>query len=340
MEECFCNEPGFCQFFNKEMTADPPSWQWCQSATSEERKAYKERSDLGLQTKRRRSPSGKIITLDALINTTKAKLIPQLKKYNISGIVGVPRSGLITASIIAVELNLPLYSFNGKELVLLSSFSEYGGCRMEHFNQSGDCLLFIDDTSSSGFAAKNIKELFPESIFAVTYSTPVGTKHVDHYGEILENPHILEWNFFNSLHVQHALFDIDGIFCKNVPIEILNDEEKEIAWLETVEPYLERIPKLFKAKALVTGRLERYRDVTEAWLKRHGFNYNKLIMFPTEREEERNLKHHFVVGQYKGEIAKKMFAKFFVESEMPEAKIIKETFPNTCVICPNDGVYF
>ncbi len=41
MDKCECIGPGFCNFFKQEMTYDPPNWQWCQSATEEERKKYK-----------------------------------------------------------------------------------------------------------------------------------------------------------------------------------------------------------------------------------------------------------------------------------------------------------
>ena len=41
MEKCQCPKHGFCQYYKQEMTYDPPNWQWCQSATPEEREKYK-----------------------------------------------------------------------------------------------------------------------------------------------------------------------------------------------------------------------------------------------------------------------------------------------------------
>ncbi len=36
--------------------------------------------------------------------------------------------------------------------------------------------------------------------------------------------------------------------------------------------------------AIVTGRLERFRPQTEAWLRRHGVEYGSLVMNPGDRK--------------------------------------------------------
>ena len=38
--KCQCESAGFCSLFKKEMTFQPPNWQWCQNATEEERKGH------------------------------------------------------------------------------------------------------------------------------------------------------------------------------------------------------------------------------------------------------------------------------------------------------------
>lgn len=37
---CQCKESGWCDLYKKEMTSSPPNWQWCQSASEDERKEY------------------------------------------------------------------------------------------------------------------------------------------------------------------------------------------------------------------------------------------------------------------------------------------------------------
>jgi uncharacterized HAD superfamily protein len=337
--KCECANAGFCSLYNKTMTSNPPNWQWCQNATPEEREKYKERSDLGIEKIKRRNKPGSIITIEDMLNVTRTKLMPKIKNLPISGIVGVPRSGMIPASVMSVELSLPLYSLQGSELKLLSAFSEYGGLRMGFFKPASGKLLFLDDTANSGYACNQVRQLFPNCLFATVYSTTLASNIIDYYGEILEPPHVLDWNFFNSAHATNSLFDIDGVFCENPPWEVCQDEQSYINYITNVEPHYKRIPKLFYAKALVTGRLEKYRSITEEWLKKHKFNYKKLIMFPTEREQERNNNHYFVVGKYKADVASQDKAIFFVESEMSEAKVIKEYCPKLYVACPNDYVY-
>lgn len=40
MQKCICDNPGFCNYFQIEMTLNPPNWQWCQKACSLEREAF------------------------------------------------------------------------------------------------------------------------------------------------------------------------------------------------------------------------------------------------------------------------------------------------------------
>ena len=249
---------------------------------------------------------------------------------------------MLPASLLAVLLSKPLFSIVDQDLHMLKFMSDFGGTRMVNFSRRKDLkdlsLVFIDDTSHSGKTAEKVKEKFGDNIkFGSIFTTSSGSEHIDFYSEILEPPHFLEWNFFNSMYTSTTMFDIDGIFCKNVPIEVLHDEDRHIHWLENVEPYLNRIPKLFSASKLVTGRLERYRSITERWLKKYDFSYGELIMFPTEREKERNTDHHNVVGDYKAKIFNSNRDKYFVESEMSEARVIKSKTTKT-VICPNEGI--
>ena len=45
MEECQCSKHGFCDYYNQNMTYDPPNWQWCQSASEQDRIKYKQQCE-------------------------------------------------------------------------------------------------------------------------------------------------------------------------------------------------------------------------------------------------------------------------------------------------------
>ena len=40
MPECQCENAGWCDLFKKEMTYDPPNWQWCKSLSEDQRREY------------------------------------------------------------------------------------------------------------------------------------------------------------------------------------------------------------------------------------------------------------------------------------------------------------
>lgn len=40
LSKCQCQHAGWCDVFKKEMTFDPPNWQWCQSLPEDQRKSY------------------------------------------------------------------------------------------------------------------------------------------------------------------------------------------------------------------------------------------------------------------------------------------------------------
>jgi len=339
LSKCQCPNPGFCDVFKMVMGEDPPDWKWCQSSTAQEKQHFydlrrKVKPQIPIPERSRRFV--KISDLyDAAI-----KLMPYVSRFD--GIVGVPRSGMLPASLLSVLLSKPLFSIVDEKLEMLKFMSDFGGTRMNNFQTNKDIkdlsLVFIDDTTHDGTTAKKLKSVFGENISVVSiFSTSFGAEHIEQYSEILEPPHLLEWNFFNSGYTGSTMFDIDGIFCDNIPIDVCEDEERYTKYLQEIIPYSHRIPKLFKASKLVTGRLEKYRGITENWLRRYGFNYDELVMFPTEREAERNANHFQVVGEYKAEIFNSDKQRYFVESEPSEAKVIKSLTSKT-VICPNEGV--
>lgn len=332
--KCCCDKPGFCSLYGKVMGEVPPNWKWCQNATPEKREEHYKQN----KNKKKNNKAFEIVSNEKLYKTTE-KIISYIQDKKIDGIVGVPRSGMIPASLLSVFTSLPLYSIQKDKLVLLGFESDFGGTRMTRYSKNPSNLLFIDDTCYSGKATKKLKDNFGSNIkIAVVFSTTYGLQFIDFAAEILEPPHFLEWNFFNCIFATEAMFDIDGLFCPNVPYEIAIDENKYIDFITNVKPYFNRIPKLFKASKIVTARLEKYRDITETWLKKHEFNYDQLIMFPTERQEERDKNHVIVAGTYKAEIFNSSIKdKFFIESETSEANII-QSLTNKTVMCPSNLV--
>lgn len=335
MKKCACDQHGYCEYFRQEMTYNPPNWQWCQSATEEERKRYK--IDCDKKHERRQSYlAGEYVKTSRMIEDCKNLLLPQVYGLNLKGVLGVPRSGMLPASMLAMWLNLPLYYLDeDNNLKILTGATGFGGARMKNYKEKNGKLLVVDDTIYAGRAMNLIKEKIPEDIlFAAIYFRPESEYRPDFFGRELSSPHLLEWNFFNSGYLKDCIFDFDGIFSPNVPIPICEDEQKYIEFIKNVKPFPHRIPTTH-CRGIATGRLEKYRDITEEWLERHGISYGFLKMFPTEREAERNLNHAEEVSSFKAKIFLQSDAYFFVESEVSEAVKIRQK-SKKLVICPEE----
>lgn len=345
MNKCQCPNHGFCSLFQQEMTYDPPNWQWCQNATPEERAKYK----IDCDKKHKRNATGpwcypdnlsvRFSTVSSLAEECKKYLLPKLAKLNLKGIVGIPRSGMIPATLCALWLNLPMYGIKDDgELYIMSNSSEFGGLRMSKFKDRRGDILLVDDTLSSGRsmqrALSSIKT--DENIITCSvYANPSELDKVDVYGLALDHPYILDWCFFNTSYMEKSYLDLDGILSPDVPLSVVNDEEKYIEYIKNTTPIQHRLPNLYKVKGIVTARLDKYRDITEEWLKRNGVKYDELHMFPTEREEERDRNHIDESSSFKADVYSKSQAFIFVESNKLEALKIHEK-SGKVVICPDD----
>ena len=339
MKKCQCPTHGFCSYFNQKMTHDPPNWQWCQSASEQDRIKYKEQCDKKhkrLKIQAEEYLAGQYITNAQLIRDCKNLLLPQIANLDITGVAGIPRSGMFPASMIAMWLNLPLYFLNSEgSLVPMSGASEFGGVRMKNHRPKHGRVLVVDDTVYAGTAMNELKKrVIEDAYFCTVYLKPEAKKVVDFYAKELPPPHLLEWNLFNCTYIEHALLDFDGILSPNIPFDVLADEEKHIDWLKNVEPYYHRLPR-FKCKGIVTARFERYRKITEDWLARHGVQYDSLTMMPDEMEEARLKDHVGVSSTMKAEKFLDSDAHFFIESELPEAVMIRKK-SGKLVICPEE----
>jgi len=338
MKNCECDTPGYCEFFKKEMGENPPHWKWCQNASENERKHYKTACDLKRKNENIEHEKSFFITYKDMIDDCVNLLTLKISKMQISGIVGIPRSGMLVSSICATSLNLPLYTLSQGEIVPCNSISEFGGFRMLGYKPNSGKLLVLDDTVFGGNTLQKIKtSLGNDYHYGALYVRPDLIEKVDIFGKELEKPHLLEWHFFNSTHTENTLFDLDGVFSPNVPMSCCADNDKYEEYISNVEPFYHRLPKVHKLKAIVTGRLDKFRKITEDWLKKYDIEYEDLIMFPTEKEKQRDANHVQEVGIYKADVYKRSDGHFFMESEKSEGAIIKE-LSNKRVILPNDGV--
>ncbi len=77
--------------------------------------------------------------------------------------------------------------------------------------------------------------------------------------------------------IKNYLIDIDGTVTEDVP----NEEPERMVTCEPFPDALDTLNKWFEEGHIITfftSRTEEHREVTEAWLDKHGFKYHGLLM--------------------------------------------------------------
>ena len=252
-------------------------------------------------------------------------------------VVGIPRSGMIPAYMIALFLN--------KRACSLDEFIEGRLPSVGIRNVSKDSIqnvLIVDDSVRSGRAQRLLREKLDKmncdnytiKTLAV-FATDASKNKVDYYFEITQLPRIFQWNYLYHPDSKNWCFDIDGIFNRD-PTETENDDG------DNYRNFLSTVPALFIPNypilALVTSRLEKYRPETETWLKKNGIQYEHLFMLDLPTKEERQKKNAH--AKFKAEIYQSLpNATLFVESESRQAEEIALLSGKPCICTQNDCLY-
>lgn len=253
------------------------------------------------------------------MNTLILKNLHKLP-HDLDLIVGVPRSGMLPANLIALYLNKPFTD--------IDSFVEgkiyASGERGKDLNSLNiHRVLIMDDSISSGNAMSkalskvdSVRDKY-NIMTGVVFATTNSAEKVNFYCEKIDSSRIFQWNIFHHNILQKSCVDIDGVLCVDPPV----DDDGPI-----YRKYIMNAPALYTPTVtidtLVSCRLEKYRKETEQWLKNNNIKYNKLILldFPSKAERVKWGKH----GEYKGKMMKDSGNLLFIESSLSQAKVINQ----------------
>ncbi|HKK63984.1 MAG TPA: phosphoribosyltransferase family protein, partial [Bacteroidales bacterium] len=239
-------------------------------------------------------------------------------------VVGIPRSGLIPASIIALQLNKPFQPLDS----FLSQKDPYSGERMRKAlkklqDSKERRILVVDDSTNSGHELRKRKKQIEEAnleghfYFLCVYGSKESFHLPDICLELVETPRIFQWNIMNHKYLENSCLDLDGVLCVDPKHEQNDDGEKYRDFILNARPLF--IP-YFKLGHIVTSRLEKYRKETEIWLKSNGIEYGQLHMMQYETAEERRKDNKY--GEYKAKIFINTKSILFIESEKRQAHTI------------------
>lgn len=201
----------------------------------------------------------------------RERLLPNLPR-DIGTVYGIPRSGMIPASLIATAIGARLGILGGPSFI---------GARQKNFAfPGGDKILVVDDSVHHGRAIKGSRSVL-ESLGARYYTCAVythsqSTHLVDFFADILDDQRIFEWNFAGIKFAGTFCWSLDWVICmwtSRLPGCLVDSIEE----LRSAKPlYLPQI----RVRAIIAERAERWRAETEAWLARYGVVYDELIMLP------------------------------------------------------------
>lgn len=248
-------------------------------------------------------------------------------------IVGIPRSGMLAANLLALYLDLPLTDVEGLcEDRIFQSGQRLNSIRTNNLLKKKK-ILVIDDSVCSGSQIKKVKTRLSDAgiseqiYYGAVYVSPAGHNYVDFWYENVDLPRIFEWNIMHHDILTNSCVDIDGVLCRD-PSQQENDDGNEYRrFISTVNP-------LFVSSKtigwLVTCRLEKYRKLTEEWLSKHDIKYKHLIMMDLPDKETRiALGTH---ADFKAKVYKTTNAALFIESSYNQAQGIAQCTGKT-VLC-------
>lgn len=240
-------------------------------------------------------------------------------------VVGIPRSGLLPASLIALAFNLPLADVAGcarGEALACGRTKRpvraaVDGAEMRH-------ALLVDDSIQSGASMEEARAALQAALPHVKitalaiYGVRGFSMGADIVFERVGEPRVFQWNVMHHKVLASACVDIDGILCAD-PTDAENDDGAGYRrFLASAAP-LHRPTR--RIHALITSRLEKYRASTEDWLAAHGIEYGQLLMLDLPDAATRRARA--IHSEFKAECYGAMKeARLFIESEERQAREI------------------
>lgn len=256
--------------------------------------------------------------------------------------VGVPRSGMIVATLLACYCNKPLSDID--TFVEKKWYSSGNTKRNFGVSSYSDIkkILVVEDSSSSGRSIQEAKQKFKdvqekiEVLYLAAYVTKETRNNVDIFFRVIDIPRLFEWNFMHHDILEKSCVDLDGVLCIDPSKEENDDGEKYKSFIMNARS--KYIPTR-KIGWIVTARLEKYRKLTEEWLENNNIDYDHLIMMDEvdTAKERRELGNHarFKASKYK-DLKKSVL---FIESDQKQAELISQ-LSGKDVICTGTQVLY
>ena len=235
-------------------------------------------------------------------------------------VVGVPRSGMFVALLLALYRDLVVTDLDGFiEGRVFAPGARLSGAPEPSTRWRSGRILVVDDSVAVGDELCRVKQRIAAAgmsgavEFGAVYVTEESRTLVDHWYEIVSLPRVFEWNIMNHGILGSSCVDIDGVLCRDPSDEENDDGPRYEAFLSTNPPLVVPRPEI---GWLVTCRLEKHRARTEDWLRRCGIRYKELVMM---NAPDKAAGRH---TQFKADHYRRTGAALFIESSHGQAQEI------------------
>ena len=243
---------------------------------------------------------------------------------NVSRIIGIARSGLVPASMIAQIQHRPLSIYNPET----GDMHDTGrGWRTEGAEIPAGPACIVDDNVMTGQSLRTarvaLQARFPQLLTAAVYCNKNAATKPDFCVQTIGWPVFLEWNLFNSVYEESLALDFDGILCHDCDAADDDDGPRYLKFIREARPLYYVRRKMIPL--IVTARLEKYRAETLAWLDRHGMAVSRLVMHPAAMlaDRQRDDVAAYKAAHYREFAGKKHFhPPLFIESDHRQAERI------------------
>jgi hypothetical protein len=223
-------------------------------------------------------------------------------------VCAIPRTGLLAGTLLSQRWNVPLstpeFLKNGLSWGVSGIDASTETLTKGNFKR----ILLVDDSVGSGETIVEAEQLIREGLGNVAISRAAvitshqGKSKIDYFKRVIHGADsVFEW----ALPIRYGRWsiatDLDGVVCKDPPTEVLENRVQYETWLKQVRPLF--VPS-YPFEAIVSGRLEKYREETTNWLRRNGVKFRSLYLAKSASD-----------ALHKVSVLKALKPRFYIESD-------------------------
>lgn len=229
-------------------------------------------------------------------------------------VVGIPRSGMLAANLLALHLHLPFTDLEGLCEGRILAAGQRGVAEPDTRRPLN--VLVIDDSVCSGVSMNRARARIataglPHRIrYGAVFATPEAVREalVDTFAEAVPMPRAFEWNILNTPHLDRFCVDLDGVLR---PPPLTAAPAGGLSRPEAAPAFRPR----HRLGWLLSTRPESARAALADWLVGQGIAYRRLVLSGAVRSERQAVK-------FKARAYRASGADMFIEGDPGQAAAI------------------